>query len=150
MDCTKPDQQRIAAEIKAKDNFSAKAFITQYYSDFKTGYNFDGKYRPVTDHYKTAFSGSVFTLTFDYFSDDHMEKRKIQFDFEKVLAIEFYGGEMVEIKDPENLNIPISDRLLFKAGDKEFIINVEVSSEVEITKTEIYQAFLTLINNGKT
>lgn len=149
LDCTKPDQQRIAAEIKAKDNFNARAFITHYYSDFKTGYNFDGKYKPVTDHYKTAFSGSIFTLNFDSFSDDRKEERKIQFDFEKVLAITPYGGEMVEIKDPENISIPISNRLLFKTVGNEYMINVKVDLEGDLTKTKIYQTFLTLVNNGK-
>jgi hypothetical protein len=50
-------------------NESAIEFIKNYYTDFQTGYNFDEKYKIVSNNYQAAFSDSVFTLTFDSFDE---------------------------------------------------------------------------------
>ena len=43
----------------------AIAYIQDYYEQFETGYDFDGKSITLSKNYKATFSDSVFTLTFD-------------------------------------------------------------------------------------
>lgn len=52
-------------------------YIQNYYSDFSTGYDFDGKYVAISDNYKASFTGPIFTLTFDTYDDQNNIQNQI-------------------------------------------------------------------------
>lgn len=131
-----------AQEIKN----SSLEYIKEYYSNFSTGYNFDGKYITVTDNYKTKLSGSLFTLTFDTFDTNHNKQNKtVSFNLKKIISIEPFGGDNIEIIGDETLIIPLNGEIAFKTKTEEYNINIYYEVDDDVEKTEIYKAFEELI-----
>lgn len=118
-------------------------YVEDYYSNFQTGYDSNGKYKIVSNNYKAIFSDSIFTLTFDVFDDDeNFENQKITFNLKDVVSIESYGGDVIEIVGDETITVPISLRLGFKIKEEEvFGINIYFNGYEDVTTTEIYKAF---------
>lgn len=117
-------------------------YIEDYYSDFQTGYSFDGKYVHLSNNYKATFSGPVFTLTFDHFDENkNIQRKQIKINLKDVVSLEPYGTELVEIHGDESLILPISERLALTTENQVFKISIHYKVEGDIMKTEIYKAF---------
>ena len=122
-------------------DIEAKKFIQSYYSTFETSYNFEGKNKVISKNYKTSFTGSKVTFTFDVFTEDKsVENHTTIFDFKDVLSIENGGATNVQIHDAESYTLPISRQLLFKTQKNAYFINV-YDEENKFDQTAIYKAF---------
>ncbi|MEO6949949.1 MAG: hypothetical protein ABI123_10000, partial [Ginsengibacter sp.] len=96
-------------------NEDAIELIKDYYANFKTGYDFDGKYVIVSNNYQATFSSSTFTLTFDTFDEkENIHHQKIIINLKDVLSIEPFGGQTVKIHSSEPIIIPICLHVGFK------------------------------------
>ncbi|MGV8946370.1 MAG: hypothetical protein ACOH1N_08080 [Lutibacter sp.] len=130
-------------------NFSKKEaieYIINYYSDFQTGYDFDGKYKFISNNYKATFSGLSFILTFDTFDENkNIQNQTITFNLKDIIAIEPNGTNVVEIFDTETLILPICGKLAFQTKDKIQDINIYYEVDEDVTQTNIYKAFEQLI-----
>ena len=131
-------------------NFTKKEaieYITNYYSHFQTGYDFDGKYKVVSNNYKATFSGSNFSLTFDTFDENkNTQNQTITFNLKDVVSMAPNGGDTVEILGTETIMLPICYKLAFKTKDESHNINIYNEVDEDVTETEIYRAFETLIS----
>lgn len=126
---------------------AAESYIKEYYADFKTGYNFDGKYTLLTNNYNAVFSGSVFTLSFDSYNEQNTLKHKtISIDLKEVLRIENGGGSIVEVQDIQPYGLPVSYLLMFVTEDEIFEINIFFDVHKDIEYSEIFKAFEVLRN----
>lgn len=120
----------------------AVAFITNYYQDFTTEYDYKGHYKMLSNSYKATFSDSKFSLSYKKYDDDN--KATIitdTFDLKKVTEMHANGGELVEIKESEPVLIPVALRIGFKIKDKWESVNIYVEDEDDIAGTPIYKAF---------
>lgn len=127
-------------------NEDAIEVIKDYYSEFNTGYDFDGNYKILTNNYKATFSGSIFTLTFDTFDENENPQNQTKtINLKEVVSIEPYGTDVVEIKDNDPFIIPINGKLAFFT-EKE-IIEIPIYYEVDddVTTSQIYKAFETIL-----
>ena len=146
--------------IKAQDKKSkAIDYITKYYSDYSTNYDSERQNNVISGNYKASFSGSLFTLSFDYYgfppynTNKVAQKEKISIDLKDV--IRFYLDSEVIIKGDdveEPYGIPICRILAFKTKNEIHKINIHCQFYIEertIEQTEIYNAFQELINSFK-
>lgn len=116
--------------------------IEDYYSDFQTGYSFDGIYVNLSNNYKATFSGPFFTLTFDHFDENkNIQHQQIKINLKDVVSLEPYDTELVEIHSNEPLILPICGRLALTTEKQVFKISIHYQVEGDIMKTEIYKAF---------
>lgn len=117
-------------------------YVEDYYSNFQTGYDSNGKYKIISNNYKAIFSDSIFTLTFDIFDDyENIENKKITFNLKDVVSIEPYGGNFIEIVDDETITVPISLSLGLKIKEEVFEITIYFNGYEDVATTEIYKAF---------
>lgn len=129
-----------AQQINAKGTYTK--YIEDYYSDFQTGYDFDGKYVIVSNNYKATFSGSFFTFTFDSFDENkNIQHQKIRINLKDVVSIEPYGTEVVEIYSDELIILPIRGRLALTTEKEIFKISIHYEVDGDVMKTEVYKAF---------
>src|SRR5690606_19705704 len=72
-------------------------YIVDYYSDFSTGYDFNGRYVTLTDNYKATITDSIFKLRFNSI-DEHgkIQQQTITFNLNNVVSIE-KGVNVVEV-----------------------------------------------------
>lgn len=133
-----------AQEIKN----SSLEYIKDYYSDFSTGYDFDGKYVTLSENYKATFSDSKFTLTFDSLDENKiLQKQTLTINLNDVISIEPNGTDVVEIFGNDPLIVPICGKLAFKTADESFEINIYYEVDEDVERTEIYKAFKELKKN---
>ena len=126
----------------------AKDYIKSYYANFKTGYNFDGKYIALSDNYKVEINESLLIFTFDLFTNNIKSKSEtVSFDLKDIIAIEPNGTDVVEILDSETITLPICGKLLFKNTKEDYNINIYYEVDEDVTETEIYKAFEEVINS---
>ena len=125
-------------------------YIQDYYSDFSTGYDFDGKDITLSDNYKATFSDSIFTLTFDKADENEiLQKQTIIIKLNDVVSIEPSGAEMVEIFGDETYAIPICGKLAFITATETYEINIYYEVDEDVERTQIYKAFTELIDSLK-
>lgn len=99
-----------AQEIKK----SSLEYIKDYYSDFSTGYDFDGKYIVISDNYKATLTDAIFTLTFESIDENkNLQKQTVTFSLKDIVSIEPNGTDVVEIFGNDPLIVPISGKLVF-------------------------------------
>ena len=123
----------------------AIVFITNYYQDFTTEYDYKGEYKMLSNSYKPTFSDSKFTMTYTKYDDANKPTIITNtFDFKKVMSMKPYGGEMVVVKGDETEKIPVALRIGFQTKDKWESVNIYVEDEDDITRTPIYKAFETV------
>lgn len=121
-------------------------YIKDYYSNFSTGYDYDGKYIPISGNYEAVFSDSIFSLTFDSFDKQNtIEKKTITINLQDVISIEPNGTDVVEIFGNDPLILPICGKLAFKTKTKEYTTNIYYEVDDDVEQTEIYKAFAELI-----
>jgi hypothetical protein len=126
-------------------------YIQDYYSTFRTGYDFDGKFIAISENYKATFSDSHFILTFDTFDENKkIQKKTISINLKKVIGIEPNGTDVVEIHDSETAIVPISGKLAFITKKKSYDINVYYEVDEDVEQTRIYKAFNDLIKSNHT
>jgi hypothetical protein len=129
---------------------SAIDYIKEYYSGFKTGYDFDGEYKVISDNYKASFANSIFTLTFDTFDENIViQKQTISIDLKEVIKMSPNGVAIVEIKDDVAYAIPICGKLAFTTPNESYEINIYYEVDNDVEQTEIYKAFEELMNSYK-
>jgi hypothetical protein len=117
-------------------------YIKSYYFDFRTGYDFGGKFVTITDNYKVKLNESLFTLTFDTFENNSKSTSvTVSFNLKDIIAIEPNGGDTAEIIGSETLIIPLNGKLLFKTAKEEYNLNIYYEVDEDVTQTEIYNAF---------
>ncbi len=125
---------------------SSLEYIQDYYSDFSTGYDFDGKYISLSDNYKAIFSDAIFTLTFNTYDEpNNIQKQTVTFSLKDVISIEPNGTDVVEIFGNDPLIVPICGKLAFKTANESFDINIYYEVDEDVEQTEIYKAFEELI-----
>ncbi len=136
-----------AFTLKAQNTKNSSiTYIQDYYTDFSTGYDFDGKYITLSDNYKAAFYGSIFTLTFDSIIENKsLKKQTITINLKDIVSIEPNGTDVVEIFGNDPLIVPISGKLAFLTANESFNINIYYEVDEDVEQTEIYKAFLELI-----
>lgn len=123
-------------------------YIKDYYSNFETGYDFDGKYIPISGNYKAVFSDSIFSLTFDSFDKQNkIEKQNITINLKDVISIEPNGTDVVEIFGNDPLIVPICGKLAFITNNESYYININYEVDEDVERTEIYKAFKELKKN---
>lgn len=130
----------------------AIAYIQDYYEQFETGYDFDGKSITLSKNYKATFSDSVFTLTFDQLESQNQFKQvKIVINFNQILRIEPYGTDVVEIQDHDPYMIPITGKLAFITENQIHEINIyyEVDEDVELSTIFLSFDKLIKLNQGQ-
>lgn len=121
-------------------------YIQDYYSNFGTGYDFDGKYITLSNNYKTIFSDSTFTLTFDRVDENKvLQKQTIVINLKEVVSIGPNGTEVVEILGDDHFIIPICGKLAFKATHKYDEINIYYEVDEDVEQNKIYKAFETIL-----
>jgi hypothetical protein len=137
--------------IKAQKKENAVIdYIKAYYADFSTGYNYDGRYTLVSNNYKTVFTDTSFTLTFDVFNEeDSIQHKTTTINLKEVISIENGGGITVDIYDDIPYMIIISGRLAFKTANDSYEINIYHDYENELEQTKIYKAFENLITTKR-
>lgn len=125
-------------------------YIKDYYSNFNTGYDYDGKYIPISGNYEAVFSDSIFTLSFDSFDkQNNIKKQNITINLKEVISIEPNGTDVVEILDNEPLILPICGKLAFNTKNESYEINIYYEADDDVEQTQIYKTFKTLIENHK-
>jgi hypothetical protein len=130
------------AQVSTFSNTEAVDYITNYYANFKTGYDFDSKYKVISNNYNATFSGSIFTLTFDTFDEHEItQNQTITINLKEVMSIEPNGMDTLEILGLETLIMPICGKLGFKTKDEVQDINIYYEVDEDVTTTEIYKAF---------
>lgn len=121
-------------------------YIQDYYSNFSTGYNFNGKYVMFSENYKATFSDAIFTLTFDSIDENkNFKKQTITINLKDVISIEPNGTDVVEIFGNDPLIVPICGKLAFKTANESFEINIYYEIAEDVEQTKIYKAFEKLI-----
>lgn len=131
-----------AQEIKN----SSLEYIKEYYSNFSTGYDFDGKYLMLSNNYNATFSDSIFTLTFDGIDENkNFKKQTITINLKDVISIEPNGTDVVEIFGNDPLIVPICGKLAFITNNESYYININYEVDEDVERTEIYKAFEELI-----
>jgi hypothetical protein len=131
---------------------AAMDYIKNYYSDFQTGFDYDGKYITVTNNYKATFSNREFELTYDKFDTDSALKKQhqsVKFNFNDIESMEPLGMDNATIYGNETIYIPLNAKLLFKKGANEYYINIYYEVEGDVTKSKIYRAFEVIRNSYK-
>lgn len=124
----------------------AIAYIQDYYKEFETGYNFDGKSITLSKNYKATFLDSVFTLTFDQLESQNQFKQvKIVINFNHILRIEPYGTDVVEIRDHDPYMIPITGKLAFITENQIHEINIYYEVDEDVELSTIFLSFDKLI-----
>jgi hypothetical protein len=125
---------------------SAVEYLKNYYSEFQTGYDFDGEYNAITDNYKVEINDSLFTLFFDTFNNNNISERTtISFNFKDIIVIEPSGMAFVEVVG-ENYGIPVNGMLSLKTLKEEYTLNIYYEVDEDVTHTDIYKAFENLMN----
>lgn len=134
--------------IKAQNKENAVIdYIKQYYTDFSTGYNYDGNYTLVSNNYKTVFTDTSFTLTFDVFDEEgSIQHKTTTINLKEVISIEDGGGIIVDVRGDQPYMIVVSNILSFKTANYSYEINIYSYRGYDIEQTEIYKAFEELIN----
>ena len=128
---------------------SSLEYIQDYYSDFSTGYDFDGKYISLSDNYKAIFSDAIFTLTFNtYDEQNNISEQTITINLKNIVSIKPNGTDVVEIFGNDPLIVPICGKLAFKTADESFEININYEIAEDVEQTKIYKAFNELIKNN--
>lgn len=123
----------------------AIAYISTYYADFTTEYDYKGHYKMLSNTYNATFSGSKFTITHETYDDaNNATVHTTSFDFKNVISIKPYGGEMVKVHGSEIEQIPVALRIGFETKNKMETVNIYVEDEDDITRTPIYKAFETV------
>lgn len=132
---------------KAQDSKqNALEYIKNYYSNFETGYDYDGKYIQISGNYKAVFSDTIFTLTFDSFDKQkNIEKITITINLKEVISIEPNGTDVVEVLGNDPLILPICGKLAFRTKTEEYNINIYYEVDEDVEQTKIYKAFEELI-----
>ena len=136
-----------AFTIQAQEiNNNAIKFIKEYYSGFRTSYDFDGKYIVISENYKATFSDAIFTLTFEAFDENKtIQQQTITINLKDVLGIEPYGTDVIEIIDNDPLIVPICGKLAFITAKETYNINIYYEVDDDVEQSEIYKAFEKLI-----
>ena len=125
-------------------------YIKSYYSDFKTGYDFDSEYVAISENYKATFADTIFTLTFDTFDENkEIQKQTITINPKGVFSIEPNGTDVVEIFGNDPLIVPICGKLAFITAHQTFNINIYYEVDADVEQSEIYFAFNQLIETNK-
>lgn len=125
-------------------------YIQDYYSNFSTGYDFDGKYLMLSNNYNATFSDATFTLTFDVIDENkNIQKQAVTINLKEVISIEPNGTDVVEIFGNDPLILPICGKLAFKTETEEYNINIYYEVDDDVEQTEIYKTFKTLIETHK-
>lgn len=121
-----------------------------YYSDFQTGYDFEGEFKIFSNNYEATFSGSTFTLTFDTFDENGKPFNKTKtIQLKDVVSIEPYGTDLVEIHGDESFMLPISGKLAFFTKKEVFEIPIYYEVDDDVTTSKIYKAFEKLLKSKK-
>ncbi|PKP25577.1 MAG: hypothetical protein CVU03_07615 [Bacteroidetes bacterium HGW-Bacteroidetes-2] len=129
---------------------SSLEYIQDYYSDFSTGYDFDGKYISLSDNYKAIFSDAIFTLTFNtYDEQNNISEQTITINLKNIVSIKPNGTDVVEIFGNDPLIVPICGKLAFKTKTEEYDINIYYEVDEDVERTKIYKTFKTLIETHK-
>jgi hypothetical protein len=129
------------------DTFNdAMKFIQDYYSDFSTGYDFNGKYVALSNNYKATFSDSIFTLTFDVIDENkNIQNQTVTINLKDVISMAPNGTDIVEIFGNDPLIVPICGKLAFITNNESYYININYEVDEDVEQTEIYKAFVELI-----
>ena len=140
--------QHFFSQKTQEENTSLKeaiAYISTYYQDFTTEYDYKGDYKMLSNQYQPQFSGSKFTITHKTFDKvNNATINTTSFDFKNVISMKPYGGEMVKVHGSEIEQIPVALRIGFQIKDKWESVNIYVEDEDDITRTPIYKAFETV------
>ncbi len=123
----------------------ATEFIKDYYTNFQTGYDFDGKYKIISENFKTEFSDSIFILTFDtYRENKNIQNQKVTINLKDILSLEPYGTDVVEVYGNDPFIIPINGKLAFSTENEVFEIPIYYEVDEDVTTSQIYEAFETI------
>lgn len=121
-------------------------YIQDYYSNFSTGYDFDGNFITLSDNYKTTFSDNIFTLTFNSFDENKItQNQTIIINLKDVVSIEPNSTEVIEVIGNDLLIIPLCGKLAFKTFDETYEINIYYEVDEDVERTKIFKAFEKLI-----
>lgn len=121
-------------------------YIQDYYFNFSTGYDFNGKYVALSNNYKATFSDSIFTLTFNVIDENkNIQNQTVTINLKDVISIEPNGTDVVEILGNDPFIVPISGKLAFITNYESFNINIYYEVDEDVEQTEIYKAFKELI-----
>jgi len=121
-------------------------YIQDYYSNFSTGYDFNGKYVALSNNYKATFSDSIFTLTFNVIDENkNIQNQTVTINLKDVVNLEPNGTDVVEIFGNDPLIVPICGKLAFITNNESFDINIYYEVDEDVEQTEIYKAFKELI-----
>jgi hypothetical protein len=144
-----------AFTIKAQVNENnALAYIKEYYSGLKTGYDSPGGFITLTNNYKVKLENAIFTLTFDTFKNRAFVKSEtIAFDLKKIKHIYNNGTDILEtdpkINDSEMVIIPINDSLGFESKTQDYHVNIKYEKQAHTEETKIFKAFEVVENSFK-
>lgn len=125
-------------------------YVQDYYSDFSTGYHFDGKDIMLSENYKATFSDGNFILTFDKADKNEiLQKQTITINLKNVVRIEPNGTDVVEVFGDEPYALPICGKLAFISANESYEINIYYEVDEDVEQTQIYKAFKTLVTSFK-
>lgn len=133
-----------AQKIGAVDD--SKKYIQDYYSGFTTGYDYDGNYVTLSDNYKVSFSDAIFTLTFDTYNKNNIQKQTITINLKDVISLEPSGSDSVEIYGNDPYIVPICGKLAFATNKEVYEINSYYEVDADVEQSQIFKAFAGLIN----
>lgn len=146
----------LSISVNAQDNGPTKEqtieYIKSYFSDYKTGFRFEGVYRKLTANYSIEFTDCKMKISYDYYDWTDNTKMYTQvFEF-NLNTIESLG--VVEGKSSERSDYMISfttvnksKSILSKGESMEMLNEANVSvkycsnCESDITQLKIYKAF---------
>jgi len=131
-------------------NNSSLEYIKDYYSNFSTGYDFDGKYVVISENYKATLSDAIFTLTFESIDENkNIQKQTVTINLKDVINLEPNGTDVVEIFGNDPLIVPICGKLAFITNNESYYININYEVDEDVEQSEIYKTFKTLIETHK-
>lgn len=131
--------------LKEPDSvIKAKAFIEEYYADFKTEYDNQGDYYILSDSYRPKFSGSKFSMTYNSYDKKEKTVNTVKFDFKEVISIEFLNYNTILVHDDPPFDIIISGTIGFKTKEEMHTFEMNGQEFISGLPVEIYKAFETV------
>lgn len=139
-------QTEITTEfVKEPDSvIKAKAFIEEYYEDFKKEYDYKGDYYVISDSYLPKFSGSKFSMTYNSYDKKEKTVNTSTFDFKDVISIEFLSYNTILVHDDPPFDIIISGTIGFKTKAEMHTLEMNGQEFISGLPVEIYKAFETV------
>ena len=139
-------QAKIISDVaKEPDSIiKAKAFIEEYYADFKTEYDYKGDYSIISDSYRPQFSGSKFSMSYNSYDEKEKNLNAVKFDFKEVIAIEFLNYTTILVHDDPPFDMIISGTIGFKTKEKIHKLEMNGQEFIGGLPVEIFNAFETV------